>query len=717
MRTLFSGDFLPFGTSLFVDASWKGLLLLVLAASAAFAAKKASAAVRHRIWFLSLSALIVLPVVSVFVPRWEVALLARTDVGPPHNIRERPNSPIARAASDVSKSHRSSDSVTERSAQIEPAGPGWPSMTNPFARTGGGDETRWSAVVLIRTLLLISWLLVSLILLVRLALESAAVRRLIGRGRPPGDERWNGPLDELRARLHVPQTVRLLECDEAIVPATCGLLRPAILLPALSAGWNTERRRLVLLHELAHVKRFDVWSQMLARMVCSINWFNPLAWYALARLRIERELACDDCVVEMGANPIDYADQLIEIARLCRSSRYVAGVPMASSSDLESRVVALLDRARSHRLLSWRSSGLLLLAAFLVVLVAAAFQPVTRAALGDPARLTLTGKPTVSGTAVLAQRESAQKRDAEDAASALVTDSGIDGIVLTPDGKPAEKAQVALEVPGSRILVVDGKLDGFPDHSRRTQTDRAGRFHFSPEKRKFELIIVHPTGIAMRPKAKRNRRIFKLNSWSRVEGTFRVGGKPLGNVPLSIFNDDKIEPDDKGPSVGVMCETKSGRDGHFVFEHVPPGRVRIGRDIPLDEVGEAKEIVSVCKVPMTVAAGATAHLDLGVPGRIVVGKLRLNPGLKGDINWRSGHVTIYVARSERLPADSSFFTPVGREGAFRIEDVPPGKYDVTAVLPEGSSLYLLEPKRVVVPKSGAKTESTPFDLGVLTLEK
>jgi len=103
----------------------------------------------------------------------------------------------------------------------------------------------------------------------------------------------------------------------------------------------------VLLHELAHVKRWDTLVQLVARIACGVYWFHPLAWYAASRLSVERERACDDLVLRSGAEPSVYASELLSIAESHQSVR--GGLAMAKASTLEGRLKAVLDPSRNRR--------------------------------------------------------------------------------------------------------------------------------------------------------------------------------------------------------------------------------------------------------------------------------------------------------------------------------------------------------------------------------
>jgi TonB family protein len=126
-------------------------------------------------------------------------------------------------------------------------------------------------------------------------------------------------------------------------PLAFGLFRPTIVLPPECSQWADVRRRIVLVHELTHVRRIDVAWQLFAAVVCAAWWFQPLAWIARRRLRQESEHACDAQVLAAGIRPSDYATQLVEIARGSRFGHLSpAALCIARKDELEPRLVRIL---------------------------------------------------------------------------------------------------------------------------------------------------------------------------------------------------------------------------------------------------------------------------------------------------------------------------------------------------------------------------------------
>jgi hypothetical protein len=156
---------------------------------------------------------------------------------------------------------------------------------------------------------------------------------------------------EIIAEYRVSRPVALLTSDCPLAPLTWGYFRPVILLPAEASMWDRERARVVLRHELAHVRRHDWLTHVLSLAVRSRVGWHPLVWMACARLRRESEYACDAHVVSSGVPSHRYALHLLELARGYGSRAEPASLPapaIASRSILESRVRTMLDPRTSR---------------------------------------------------------------------------------------------------------------------------------------------------------------------------------------------------------------------------------------------------------------------------------------------------------------------------------------------------------------------------------
>lgn len=160
---------------------------------------------------------------------------------------------------------------------------------------------------------------------------------------------------ELSQNLNLKGKVRLLSSKYIPMPVICGLWHSKVLLPESFEAWTEERQRVVLLHELAHVKRRDCLTQLLAQIVCTFYWFNPLVWYVARHLRELREQACDDYVLSVGTKPSVYAGHLLDIARSMQEkksffdSSRIATVAIARKSQIETRLLAILDSTQSRQ--------------------------------------------------------------------------------------------------------------------------------------------------------------------------------------------------------------------------------------------------------------------------------------------------------------------------------------------------------------------------------
>jgi beta-lactamase regulating signal transducer with metallopeptidase domain len=108
--------------------------------------------------------------------------------------------------------------------------------------------------------------------------------------------------------------VRLLVSDKVRVPAALGFMNPAIVLPAWTLHEFTPADlQPILIHELAHLRRYDGWTNLLQKAARALFFFHPAVWWIDARLSLEREMACDDAVLNVTGNPRAYAGSLISL--------------------------------------------------------------------------------------------------------------------------------------------------------------------------------------------------------------------------------------------------------------------------------------------------------------------------------------------------------------------------------------------------------------------
>ncbi len=141
--------------------------------------------------------------------------------------------------------------------------------------------------------------------------------------------------------------------NQISVPLLSGWLRPTIILPVDSSNWSPQRLLMALCHELVHFRRGDSWLFPLTCILRIFYWWHPLVWLALARLRCERENACDDLVLNQNFRATDYADLIINTARQAHEFHWQNGaLAMASSSNVGERIGAILNPGLNRRQVS-----------------------------------------------------------------------------------------------------------------------------------------------------------------------------------------------------------------------------------------------------------------------------------------------------------------------------------------------------------------------------
>ena len=305
------------------ENAWKATILLSAACAAGVLLRSRPASLRHFVWAAAFTALLGLPAAMLVAPKWTPSV-GRVPV---HAVS------VALPAKDTKVAYPAPTGRLLASGQRVPPEP-----------------SRTPAV------LLPVWLAGCLAAASRYLVGAVPTSWMVRRAAPAAYAQ--GMLEDLARSLGLGRRVRALESAAAPMPLTWGIARPVVVLPEDAPSWPQARLRTVLLHELVHVQRLDLLAQAVAQLACCLYWFHPLAWVALRQLRKERERACDDAVLLGGVAAHDYAGHLLESVRALAAKRspWVDAPAMAESSDLESRVRALLDRNRCRRPLSRRAA-------------------------------------------------------------------------------------------------------------------------------------------------------------------------------------------------------------------------------------------------------------------------------------------------------------------------------------------------------------------------
>ena len=340
----------------------KATLILVAALGITVAMQRGSAGARHLVWLATLAIVLLVPAVTAWVPPLRLEILPAVT-----RVSDEIAAPLAPDAAKESE---------RKVAELSPTGAS-PSPSASAVGASSGIMSMLDGVSLALTI----WAVIALALGGWLAYGAFAVRRIVRNAHPLDTHDWLTPLYEVADRLELEEPPRLLGSNEAKMPFASGFTKPTIVLPSDCDAWSADRRRAVLLHELAHVKRHDLVGHTLGRLACAIYWFHPLVWTAAKQLRNESERACDDLALSCGARASDYAEHLLDIVTsVRRDSTPAVALAMARRKEFEGRMLAILDPELRHSMPSRRQSAALVGSLALMAIVVGAAAPAPRTA-------------------------------------------------------------------------------------------------------------------------------------------------------------------------------------------------------------------------------------------------------------------------------------------------------------------------------------------------
>ena len=331
----------------------KGTLVLFIAAGTSLVLRRGSASARYLVWSTALVILIALPVVPTILPSWNLPVdtsFLEFDLNPgfQNNPRESAaglpeTTPLGISENPGTEPFEASTPPmtppTPQNAEIAGSVQPTPAPSGAITRLGRANAIALGV-----------WVAGAAAVLARLLFGFLGIWWIARQAKPVVDRRLLELTRDLSDDIGLKTPVRLLLSHRSITPMTWGITWPAVLLPRDATEWSDERRRMILLHELAHVKRRDCLVQFVVWMACSLYWMNPFVWMAVRKMHIERERACEDMVLDSGFQGSDYAEHLLDIAKSLRAAPLSAltTVAMAHRSHFETRLLAILD-PRLHR--------------------------------------------------------------------------------------------------------------------------------------------------------------------------------------------------------------------------------------------------------------------------------------------------------------------------------------------------------------------------------
>jgi beta-lactamase regulating signal transducer with metallopeptidase domain/protocatechuate 3,4-dioxygenase beta subunit len=313
----------------------------------------------------------------------------------------------------------------------------------------------------------------------------------------------------------------------------------------------------------------------------------------------------------------------------------------------------------------------------------------------------------------------------------LKPDPGLSGVVLLPDGKPAEGADVALVTWRSNVSLRSGRFDDGANFPKVT-TGPDGHYAFPSQTGEFLLMALSDAGYAdaSHNELKKTNKL-ALKPWGSIEGGVRKGPRLGANEQVVFY------PTRPAGRVGIGgwgygYTTRTDERGRFRFDRVVPGPGTVARVVGKIYTGGLIESLPCWQETITVKPGQTSQVTVGGKGRPLVGRVALDGTPESPVDWaQSESIMLGVAPPVRpgqarrgMIRHSSilYASTIDNDGRFHIDDVPAGAYELELTVngsrdprfsgPGREIAYLRMP--VVVPDIPGGRSNEPLDLGTVT---
>ncbi|MFZ0805151.1 MAG: M56 family metallopeptidase [Candidatus Sulfotelmatobacter sp.] len=221
-------------------------------------------------------------------------------------------------------------------------------------------------------MLFLVWILVASVALLRLAVGLWQLRGLRRSCVAIDEAELDSEKRNIVAEFRSSRSVTLATSEKVNVPTAVGFFKPMIVIPVWALRELTASElKVVLLHEFAHLRRGDSWSNLLQKIVRAVFLFHPAVWWIERRLSLEREMACDDQVLAEMANPHGYAKCLVALLEksVARRSLAMAQAAVHRAHEASLRLAQILEVARPNSRSVWKPALGLVSAFSLICLV------------------------------------------------------------------------------------------------------------------------------------------------------------------------------------------------------------------------------------------------------------------------------------------------------------------------------------------------------------
>jgi uncharacterized protein YjbI with pentapeptide repeats/beta-lactamase regulating signal transducer with metallopeptidase domain len=286
-----------------VNGLWQGLAIAALTWLALRLFPRVNASTRYAAWTLALVAVLVVPIATSLTHITYYTLPATT-TNPTQTAAANVQQQAAQstAASAPSRSERNHTKASEATHSLGG------SLSLPKV-----PDVHVNAPMLILTVFFTLWGIAALLLVVRLAVALLRLERLKHDAMPLGID-YRDQLQQWQ-RIDPDRDVRICVTGGIEVPVAVGLFDAMVLLPKhLLEQFDAQEIDQISLHELAHLLRHDDWTNGLQRVITALLFFNPAVWFIARQMDIEREVACDDYVLELTGAVRTYAFCLTKMA-------------------------------------------------------------------------------------------------------------------------------------------------------------------------------------------------------------------------------------------------------------------------------------------------------------------------------------------------------------------------------------------------------------------